>query len=146
MKRVVVGSDHGAFQLKERIKKYLEDKGYEVTDTGVLEEKSVDYPDMAESACLKYLEGGFEFGILCCGTGIGISIAANKVDGIRCGLIHDLFTAEKCKAHNNVNFIAFGGRLDYGNVTVEEMIDKYIETEFEGDRHQKRIDKITALE
>ena len=146
MKRVVVGSDHGAFELKERIKKHLEQKGYEIKDTGVLENKSVDYPDMAEKACLEYLKGGYDFGILCCGTGIGISIAANKINGIRCGLIHDLFTAEKCKSHNNANFISFGGRLDYGNITVEQMIDKYIETDFEGDRHQRRIDKITKLE
>ena len=146
MKRVVIGSDHGAFDLKERIKKHLENKGYEVKDTGTLEEESVDYPDMAENACREFLKGVYEFGIVCCGTGIGISIAANKIDGIRCGLIHDLFTAEKCKAHNNVNFIAFGGRLDYIDVSVEQMIDKYIDTEFEGDRHQRRLDKITALE
>ncbi len=146
MKRVVIGADHGAFELKEKIIKHLENNGYEVKDTGTLEEKSVDYPDMAENACREYLKGGYEFGIVCCGTGIGISIAANKIKGIRCALQQNLFTAEMSKAHNNANFLAFGGRLDYGNITVEQMIDKYIDTEFEGDRHQRRLDKITALE
>lgn len=146
MKRVVVGSDHGAFELKNRIKVYLEESGYEVFDAGIHEEKSVDYPDIAENACREFLKGGYEFGILCCGTGIGISISANKVKGIRCALLHNLFTAEMSKAHNNANFIAFGGRIDYGSVSVEEMVEKYITTSFEGDRHQRRIDKITSIE
>ncbi len=146
MKRVVIGADHGAFQLKERIKKHLDKKGYEITDTGVLEEVSVDYPDMAENACREYLKGNYDFGIVCCGTGIGISIAANKIKGIRCALQQNLFTAEMSKAHNNANFLAFGGRIEYKDGTVEEMIDKFIETDYEGDRHQRRIDKITGLE
>ena len=146
MKKVVIGADHGAYQLKERIKQHLEKKGYEVTDTGVHEDKSVDYPDMAENACREYLKGGYEFGIVCCGTGIGISIAANKIKGIRCALQQNLFTAEMSRAHNNANFIAFGGRIEYREATVEDMIDKFAETSFEGDRHQRRIDKITGLE
>lgn len=145
MKRVVVGADHGAFELKNKIKDHLEKSGYEVFDAGIYEEKSVDYPDIAEKACREFLKGEYEFGVLCCGTGIGISISANKVKGIRCALLHNLFTAEMSKAHNNANFIAFGGRIDYGTTTVEQMIDKFIETEFEGDRHQRRIDKISAL-
>ncbi len=146
MKKAVVGCDHGAFDLKNRIKKHLEEKGYEVCDVGIHTDEPVDYPDIAGAACKTFLDGDYEFGVLCCGTGIGISIAANKVNGIRCALVHDLFTAEKCKAHNNVNFLAFGGRIEYKTASVEEMIDKYIETDFEGERHERRLLKITALE
>ncbi len=146
MKKVVTGSDHGGFKLKERIKKHLEKKGYNVTDTGIYNENSAHYPEIAEKACREFLKGDYEFGILFCGTGIGISISANKIKGIRCALINDIYTAKMCKAHNNVNFLSFGGRVEYKEASVEEMIDKYIETEFEGGRHQTRIEMITALE
>lgn len=144
-KQVVIANDHGAIELKERIVKHLEGIGYNVTNIGVDGDDSVDYPDIAVEACNKFKEGNYEFGILCCGTGIGISIAANKIPGIRCALIHNLFTAEMSKNHNNANFLAFGGRLEYKD-TVEEMIDKYISTEFGGDRHQRRIDKMMDLD
>jgi len=144
-KKIILGSDHGAFKLKERIKKYLEKNGHTITDTGVYNEDSVDYPDVASKACNKYKSENYDFGILFCGTGIGISIAANKIAGIRCAVVHDLFTAEMSKVHNNANFLAFGGRIEY-KVTVEEMIDKFIASSFEGGRHEQRLNKITALE
>ncbi len=145
IKKVVIGCDHGAFELKERIKGFLAGLGYEIFDAGSFSGESVDYPDIASCACREFLRGGYSFGILCCGTGIGISIAANKISGIRCALIQDIFTAEMSKAHNNANFIAFGGRIRY-SVPVEDMIMKFISTEYEGGRHDRRLLKISALE
>lgn len=144
-KRVIIANDHGAIELKERIVKHLESLEYVVTNIGVNNGESVDYPDIAEKACNTFLEDDYEFGIVCCGTGIGISIAANKVDGIRCALVHNLFTAEMAKEHNKANFLAFGGRLDYKD-SVESMIDIYISTEFGGDRHLRRVEKIMNIE
>ena len=145
MNKIVIACDHGAVDLKDKIVAYLKKKNFEVTDMGTQGATAVDYPDMALLACTEFQKGGYDFGILLCGTGIGISIAANKVKGIRCALLFDLFTAEMAKAHNNANFIAFGGRIKYA-VTVEEMIDKFIDTPFAGDRHEKRIAKVTAIE
>ncbi len=143
--KVIIGCDHGAFELKEQIKKFLAESGYDVSDAGVYNEERADYPDIAERACGEFLKGGYAFGILCCGTGIGISIAANKINGIRCALLHDLYTAEMSKAHNNANFIAFGGRVRYTD-PVESMITKFIKTEYEGGRHEERLQKIRSLE
>jgi len=105
----------------------------------------VDYPDMALAACNEYKKGGYDFGIVLCGTGIGISIAANKVKGIRCALIGDLFSAQMAKEHNNANFIAFGGRIKYA-VPVPRMIEKFIRSSFAGERHERRIAKMMAIE
>ncbi|MFP4364942.1 MAG: ribose 5-phosphate isomerase B [Spirochaetia bacterium] len=145
MKKVIIGSDHGAIELKTKVADYLKSKGYDTDVRGPMSEESVDYPDIAKECCNDFLKGGYDFGVLLCGTGIGISISANKVTGIRCGLIHDLFTAEMSKAHNNANFIAFGGRIDY-QVPVEQMIQKFIDTKFEGGRHQRRVNKISDLD
>lgn len=145
MSKVVLANDHGAVALAARIKSHLEERGYEVVYLGTDKEESVDYPDKAKEACEEYLKGGYEFGVLCCGTGIGISIAANKIHGIRCALVGDKFSAEMTKRHNNPSFIAFGGRVAYHD-SVEDMLDAFIDASFEGGRHQKRIDKITALE
>lgn len=145
MKKIVIAGDHGAVDLKERIVAYLQKKNFEVTDLGTKGGESVDYPDMAAAACDAFLKGGYEFGILLCGTGIGVSIAANKIAGIRCALVCDLFSAEMARAHNNANFIAFGGRMRYA-APVEEMIGKFLDTTFEGGRHERRIAKIAALE
>lgn len=144
-KSVVIANDHGAIELKNSIVSFLEGKGYTVTNIGVNLDESADYPDMAVKACNEYLNNNYDFGILCCGTGIGISIAANKIPGIRCALIHNLFTAEMAKNHNDANFLAFGGRLDYRD-SVEEMLEKFITTEFGGDRHQRRVDKIMDID
>lgn len=144
-RKVVIANDHGAFELAFRIKEHLEKHGYEVDHLGVYENISVDYPDQAEKACRKYLEGGYEFGIVCCGTGIGISIAANKIKGIRCALVQDSYCAEMTKRHNNANFLAFGGRVEYKE-PVENILDAYLNAVFEGGRHSARIEKIHMLE
>lgn len=145
MKKIVIASDHGAVALKSEITAFLRTKNYEIKDMGVNSDTPVDYPDMAVSACNEFKKGGYEFGILLCGTGIGISITANKVKGIRCAQIFDLFTAEMAKAHNDANFIAFGGRVKY-SVPVTAMIEKFMETEFAGDRHIRRVAKIMDAE
>lgn len=145
MKKIIIASDHGAVNLKTEIISFLKTKNIEINDMGVNSEASVDYPDIALLACNEFKKGGYDFGILLCGTGIGMSITANKVKGIRCALIHDLFTAEMAKAHNDANFIAFGGRIKYC-VPVTEMIEKFMDTKFAGDRHSRRIAKIMDAE
>jgi ribose 5-phosphate isomerase B len=112
---------------------------------GVNSDDPVDYPDIAVTACEEFKKGGYDFGILLCGTGIGMSITANKVKGIRCAQIQDLFTAEMAKAHNDANFIAFGGRVRY-SVPVTKMIEKFMDTKFAGDRHARRVAKIMDTE
>ena len=145
MKKVVIANDHGGCELAARLEKHLQERGYEVNWLGTKEPVSVDYPDQAEKCCREYLKGGYEFGIVVCGTGIGISIAANKINGIRCALVQDTYSSEKTKQHNNANILAFGGRVDYKEDPVK-ILDAYIDAEFEGGRHQTRIDKISALE
>jgi ribose 5-phosphate isomerase B len=145
MKKIIIASDHGAVSLKKDIISFLKSNNCEVKDLGVNTEDSVDYPDIALAACNEFTKGGYDFGILLCGTGIGMSIAANKVRSIRCAQVHDLFTAEMAKAHNNANFIAFGGRVKYF-VPVIAMIDKFMKTNFSGDRHERRIAKIMDIE
>ena len=145
MGKIVLASDHGAVNLKKEIIEYLKTRNCEINDMGVNSDDPVDYPDIAVKACEEFKKGSYDFGILLCGTGIGISITANKIKGIRCALIHDLFTAEMAKAHNDANFIAFGGRVKYC-VPVIQMIDKFMETKFAGDRHLRRVGKIMEAE
>ena len=146
MPKVVVANDHGAVELTASIVDFLRSEGYEVNYLGTAENRSVDYPDMAELACREYLKGGYEFGILCCGTGIGISISANKIRGIRCALPQNCFAAQMAKEHNDANFIAFGGRIDYSD-SVLDMVKAYISTEVSQDeRHARRRAKMMALE
>ena len=145
MSKVVVANDHGAVELAAKMVAHLKDRGYEVVYLGTDKNESVDYPDKAKEACLEYLKGGYEFGIVLCGTGIGISISANKIKGIRCSLLTDCYSAEMTKRHNNPNFIAFGGRVDYKDDPIK-MLDSFIDANFEGGRHQNRIDKMMALE
>lgn len=145
MKKIVIACDHGAVDLKAEIIAFFRKRNIEVTDLGTRGSEPVDYPDMAVAACNEFKKGGYDFGVLLCGTGIGISMAANKVKGIRCALISDLFSAEMAKAHNNANFIAFGGRIQYA-VPVTDMIDKFMSTAFAGDRHEKRLAKMMAIE
>jgi len=145
MKKIVVASDHGAVALKNEVISFLKTKKFEIKDMGVNSDDPVDYPDIAVAACEEFRKGGYDFGILLCGTGIGVSMTANKMKGIRCALIHDLFTAEMAKAHNDANFIAFGGRIKY-SVPVTQMIEKFMETKFAGDRHSRRVSKIMNTE
>jgi len=145
MKKIIIASDHGAVSLKQEIISFLKSNNCEVNDLGVNTEDSVDYPDIALSACNEFKKGGYDFGILLCGTGIGMSICANKVKTIRCAQVYDLFTAEMAKTHNNANFIAFGGRVKY-IVPVTEMIEKFMKTNFSGERHERRIAKIMDIE
>lgn len=145
MKKAVIANDHGAVELSERIKKHLEERGYEVNWLGTKEPVSVDYPDQAEKCCREFLRGGYEFGIVCCGTGIGISMAANKIKGIRCALVQDSYCAEKAKQHNDANILSFGGRVDYKEDPLK-ILDAFIDAKFEGGRHSTRIAKISALE
>lgn len=141
---IIIANDHGAVELKNSIVGHLEACGHTVVNLGVDTGDSVDYPDMATLATTRFVKGGFDFGIVCCGTGIGIGIAANKTKGIRCALVHDRFTAEMSKAHNNANFLAFGGRIDY-TTPVTELLDIFIKTEYEGGRHARRVGKLDAL-
>ncbi len=145
MAKVVIANDHGAVELKNRLVKHLESRNYEVVNLGVNDDTSVDYPDQAAAACGEYKKGGYDFGILCCGTGIGISIAANKIKGIRCALPQDKYAAEMTRRHNNPNFIAFGGRIEYKD-SPEVMLDTFMDSTFEGDRHNRRINKMMDLE
>ena len=142
---IAIGSDHGGFELKERIKKHLEERSLEYKDFGCYDENSVDYPDIAEKVCNAINSGDADKGILVCGTGIGISIAANKIDGIRAAHCHDVYSAEMTKRHNNANVICMGGRV-IGRELAFKIIDAWLDAEFEGGRHQKRIDKIHTLE
>ena len=142
---LAIGSDHGGYELKEHIKKYLDEKGVECKDFGCYDESSVDYPDIAKVLCKSINDGECENGILVCGTGIGISIAANKIDGIRAAHCHDVYSAEMTKRHNNANVICMGGRV-VGRELAFKIIDAWLGAEFEGGRHQTRIDKIHELE
>ncbi len=144
-KKVVIANDQGAVELARQLAGHLESRGYTVNHLGIFTEESIDYPDMAEKGTTEFLKGGYEFGILCCGTGIGISISANKVHGIRCALPQNIFAATMAKEHNDANFIAFGGRIDYPE-SPTAMLDAFIDASFQGGRHQRRVDKIMGLE
>ena len=139
--RVAVARDHGGYKLKEKVKEYLESRDIDVIDLGTNSEESVDYPEYGR-ACAKAVAGGeADRGIVCCGTGIGISIAANKVNGIRCGLCTNVEMAKLTRQHNDANMLAMGGRI-IDDETAMAITEAFIDTEFEGGRHQRRIDKI----
>lgn len=142
---IAIGADHGGFELKNKIVKWLEENGYDVKDFGIHENKSVDYPDIAEVVCKSITSGECDRGILVCGTGIGISIAANKIKGIRAAVCGDIYSAAMTKRHNNANVITLGGRVVGEDVGIE-IVKAWLTNEFEGGRHQNRIDKITNLE
>ncbi len=143
--KIAIACDHGGVTLKEAIKRHLEKNNYEVIDFGTNSSDSVDYPEYAKKAADSVVNGESECGILVCGTGIGIGIAANKVKGIRCATVGDTFSARMTKAHNNANMIALGERVT-GIGLALDIVDSYLNTTFEGGRHQTRVDKICALE
>jgi ribose 5-phosphate isomerase B len=143
--RIVIANDQGAVALKRELVSWLEAEGHEVNNLGVDVEDSVDYPDMAVAGCAEYKKGGYDFGILLCGTGMGISISANKIEGIRCALIHDVFTATMAKEHNDANFVAMGGRVNYA-VPPTRILAAYMNAKFQGGRHAGRVSKIMGLD
>lgn len=143
--KIALGCDHGGLEHKNAIAKHLTQRGFEVTDYGIYEQVSVDYPDIAVKLCDSIVKGENELGILVCGTGIGMSIAANKVKGIRAAACSEHFSAKYTRLHNNSNVLCLGGRV-IGVGTAIELADLFVDTGFEGGRHQTRVDKITAIE
>ena len=135
---ITIGSDHGAVALKDEVKMVLKEyEDIKVTDVGTFGTESVDYPDIAEKVCADVTSGKADLGIVLCGTGIGISIAANKVKGIRCALCNDVYSAKKAREHNNANVLAMGGRV-LGFGPAGEIVRAFVESSFEGGRHARR--------
>lgn len=143
--KVAIGCDHGGLEHKNAIAEHLKERGFEVKDFGIYEQVSVDYPDIAVKVCESIVSGENERGILVCGTGIGMSIAANKVKGIRAAACSEHYSAKYTRLHNNSNVLCLGGRV-IGIGTALELADIFVDTEFEGGRHQRRIDKIADIE
>jgi ribose 5-phosphate isomerase B len=141
---VVIGSDHAAYQLKEKIRKFLIENGIAVEDAGAQSEASVDYPDYGIKVASLVSAGKFDRGILLCGTGIGMSIVANRFSNVRAALCNDLFSAIMSRRHNNSNVLVLGGRV-IGDVLAIEILKAWLETSFEGGRHQTRIDKFNEI-
>ncbi len=140
-----IGSDHAGFAVKGLVIEMLEKRGHEVIDLGPESSDRVDYPDYAEKVSRAVVSDAGSFGILICGTGIGMSIAANKIDGIRAAHCHDYYTAQMARAHNDANILCFGERVS-GPGVIESMIDAFCTTEFEGGRHAGRVEKIMAIQ
>lgn len=143
--KIAIGCDHGGLEHKNAIKEHLEERGFTVCDFGIYEQISVDYPDIALKVATAIKNEECELGILVCGTGIGMSLAANKVKGIRAAVLSEHFSAKYTRLHNNSNILCLGGRV-IGVGTALELVDIFVDTEFEGGRHSARIDKITAIE
>ncbi len=143
--KVAVGSDHGGYRLKEFVKGLLERWGHQVVDMGTHSEESVDYPQFAKAVAEAVVSGRVDRGVLVCGTGIGMSIVANRFPGVRAALCHDTYTARMSRLHNDANVLVLGGRV-LGEGVVEEMLKVWLETPFEGGRHKRRLDKLSLLE
>ena len=143
--KIAIGNDHAAVELKEHVMQYLRDKGHEVQDFGIAAGESADYPRQAEKVARAVASGDAERGIVICGTGVGISIAANKVRGIRCACVSEPVSAQLCRAHNNCNMIAFGARI-IGPQMAEAIVDAFVETEALGGRHANLVNLIAQLE
>lgn len=143
--KIAIGSDHAGYGLKCEVVNYLKEKGVELIEMGCMDGSSCDYPVVAKEVCEKITDGTVEKAILICGTGIGISMAANKVRGIRAALCTDAYTAKYTRLHNDANVLCMGGRVTGAGVALE-MVDVFLETEFEGGRHQRRVDLITEIE
>lgn len=143
--RVALGADHAGFPIKETIRQFLQNAGYTVDDLGTWSEESVDYPDYGKAVGECVAAQKDVFGIAVCGTGIGISIAANKVRGIRAAVAHDVSTARLAREHNDANVLALGGRVVNGAQAIE-MVQAFLNTSFLGGRHARRVEKITLIE
>lgn len=142
---ISLASDHGGFALKEHLKEYLEKQGHTVTDCGTHSTESCDYPDFGLTAARAVAAGQCQRGIVVCTTGIGISITANKVRGIRCALCRDLLSAQLTRRHNDANMLALAGGFT-GPFEAEQIVDAFLTTEFEGGRHRRRVEKIMEIE
>ena len=145
MKKIVLGADHGGFELKNTIKSHLENKGYDIIDVGTNSADSCDYPIFASKLCQKIQNGEAERGILVCGTGIGMSIAANKHKGIRAACCSDTFSARLTRLHNNANVLCIGARVVGAGLGID-LVEEFVNAEFEGDRHIKRLSLIEDIE
>jgi len=143
--KIALGCDHGGFHLKEAIKKHLEKKAYKTLDYGTHQKESVDYPVYAKRVGDAVVSGECDLGILCCGTGIGISIAANKIKGVRAAVVSDTFSARATKEHNNANILCLGERV-VGEGLAFLLVDTWLEAEFQGGRHQERIEMIDRID
>jgi ribose 5-phosphate isomerase B len=143
--KIAVACDHGGYKLKQAVIQELKNMGHEVEDYGTYNEESCDYPDYAAKAAKAVASGECEKGVVICGTGIGVSITANKVKGIRCALCHDVYSAKKTRQHNDANMLAMGARV-IGEGLALEIVDAFFTSEFEGGRHVRRIEKMMALE
>ena len=143
--KISLGCDHGAYGLKEHIKNYLAGKGHEVVDCGTYTTDSCDYPIFGKAAAEKVAKGECDYGIVLCTTGIGISMTANKVKGIRCALCGDPFVAEMTRRHNNANVLALGAGIVGPNLA-ERIVDVFLSTEFEGGRHERRVNLVMDIE
>lgn len=143
--KIAIGCDHGGLEHKDAIVAHLKERGFEVKDSGIYENHSVDYPDIAVKVCADITSGECERGILVCGTGIGMSLAANKVKGIRAAACSEHFSAKYTRLHNDSNILCLGGRV-IGVGTALELVDLFVDTEFEGGRHATRVNKVMAIE
>ena len=143
--KIALGSDHRGYQLKGRLVSRLKELGHSVTDAGTYDCQQVDYTDYAEAVSTQVASGEVDRGILICGTGIGMAIAANKFPGVRAATIHDELSAEMCRRHNDVNVICLSGDM-LGERPIDAMIEIWLRTEFEGGRHARRVEKIRAIE
>lgn len=141
MSKIAVGSDHGGFNLKNKIIKFLEEKGHEVKDYGTYSTESCDYPVYAKAVAKSVASGEYEKGIIVCGSGIGVSIAANKVKGVRAALCHESHSAMLSRLHNNANVLCLGERIT-GESLALDIVDVWLKSEYEGGRHQRRIDML----
>ena len=145
MKPIALAAHHGGFELKEAVRKHLDEIGQAYTDFGTLDGASCDYPDMAAPACDAVVAGDCRCALLFCGTGVGISMSANKIHSIRACCCSDSFSAEYTRRHNDANALCLGGRVVGPGLAIQ-LVDLFLNTPFEGGRHQRRIDKLTALE
>jgi len=145
MKKIVIASDHAGYSLKELVKKHFEEKGIGYIDMGTDSTQSVDYPEYAHKLCEKIQNGECELGILVCGTGVGMSMVANKHKGIRAACVSDVFSAKATRQHNDANVLCFGERV-VGAGLAFELVDVFLETEYEGGRHQRRVDLVNAYD
>lgn len=143
--KIAVGSDHGGFLLKDVIMKYLKEKDIDFTDFGCFTTESVDYPDIGQAVGEAVAAGEYDKGIICCGTGIGISISANKVPGVRAALCGDCFSAKASREHNDANVLALGERV-IGAELAKMIVDTWLSSEFQGGRHGRRVEKIAKIE